>query len=1053
MSQSLEHRLVAILHADVVSYSRLMGLDEIGTHRILAGHLDFFAKHIEKFGGTVSNFAGDAVLAYFTTATEAVACAVSVQQHFYESNKDLIDDARLVFRVGINLGDVFFDGHEFRRGPYGNSINVAVRLEGLAPPGGICVADAVRVAVGSRLAVDYEFIGEQAVKNIEEPVRAYLIRLLPEEPDRPPSPARKPASSSPLQPLRPAATPPSEPISISKMPITGGLLMGRDAELAELDMAWQDPETNILTLVAWGGVGKSTLVNHWLWRLAADQYRGADRVYAWSFYHQGTVDRVTAADEFIATALAWFDDPDPNRGSAREKGQRLARLVKQQRTLLILDGIEPLQRPPGPDEGRLADEGLHTLLGELAVGQLGLCIVTTRLPVSDLEMFTRSHRRLEVSGLSPAAGASLLKALEVRGSDEELGQASEEFGGHCLALTLLGNYLNDAYEGDIGQRHRVAALQDDTRQGGHAKRVLSSYAAWIDDPAELELLRVLGLFDRPIHPEALEALRSSPIKDLTEEIGRLDDGEFNRTISRLRRVSLIADRDLASPRTLDAHPLVRQFFRDQLQTEFPQAWREGNTCLFDHFRDSAIQFPDNLQDMEVLFQAVIFGCRAGVERQALHDVYLPRIMRGTRLYAANALGLRGILLSTLSHFFWGGRWDRPVETSPDHEGLTPGDQLLLLQHVRRLLTTTMGFDPPGILQCAQKIKSLSRSLGDTGALYSAMSSDWMRALVTAPLPRTVGLAQEMLSLGEDQGDAKFIAMAYSSLTNSVFFMGRFAEAKAYAEAGLKAARTPNADGTAEDVKTPAVTCRCFEALSLWHLGNQGLAIVRIEQAVADARRLPSAHSLAVALHFDGYISHFCGLPERAAETAKELIALTLLNEFSFWLAGAYVQLGWAMVQLGQNDEGARLLDAGIHGWRATGAKLIVPYWVAMGGEAYIALGRGSEWFDFIEESLKSAEPRGETWWNAELMRLQAIILSDRGERDEAEDLLQRAIDLAIAQGSVSLTLRAAIESVRLFREPTRVQAALDLVRRTYESVPHEFETRDFNAARQLLAQC
>lgn len=179
----------------------------------------------------------------------------------------------------------------------------------------------------------------------------------------------------------------SQRISISRLPVTGHDLFGREKELQQLDDAWANQKTHILSLVAWGGVGKSALVNHWLGKMARDDYRGAERVYAWSFYSQGTNDRVASADQFIEAALTWFGDTDPNKGSPWDKGERLAQLVAAHRTLLVLDGLEPLQHPPGPDEGRLKDQALQSLLRGLAASNKGLCLISTRVPVTDLSSF------------------------------------------------------------------------------------------------------------------------------------------------------------------------------------------------------------------------------------------------------------------------------------------------------------------------------------------------------------------------------------------------------------------------------------------------------------------------------------------------------------------------------------------------------------------------------------------------------------------------------------------------------------------------------------------
>lgn len=114
---------------------------------------------------------------------------------------------------------------------------------------------------------------------------------------------------------------PPDKISLAKLPSTSPDLFGRDDRLKELDDAWANPHVNIMTLVAWGGVGKSALVNKWLTQMACDNYRGAERVFGWSFYSQGTAEgRQVSADTFIAAALTWFGDPAPMQGSPWDKG-------------------------------------------------------------------------------------------------------------------------------------------------------------------------------------------------------------------------------------------------------------------------------------------------------------------------------------------------------------------------------------------------------------------------------------------------------------------------------------------------------------------------------------------------------------------------------------------------------------------------------------------------------------------------------------------------------------------------------------------------------------
>src|SRR5271165_2000902 len=309
---------------------------------------------------------------------------------------------------------------------------------------------------------------------------------------------KTPSAASRVGTRKPPARAAPKKISVASLPVTGSDVFGREEDIDFLDNAWANQQVNVVTIVAWAGVGKSTLVNHWLRRLATDNYRSAELIFGWSFYRQGSSGDTSSADEFLDAALTWFGDPDPRLGTAWEKGERLAKLIAHRRTLLVLDGLEPVQNPPGPQEGRLRDPSLQALLRELAAFNKGLCIITTRTPITDIADHERTSAfRLNLEQLSSDAGAKLLLASGVKGSEAELRSASEEFGGHCLALTLLGSYLTDAYSGDIRRRKEVSEhLAHDVRQGVHARKVMESYQTWFGEGPELSVLRMLGLFDR-----------------------------------------------------------------------------------------------------------------------------------------------------------------------------------------------------------------------------------------------------------------------------------------------------------------------------------------------------------------------------------------------------------------------------------------------------------------------------------------------------------------------------------------------------------------------------
>ena len=559
---------------------------------------------------------------------------------------------------------------------------------------------------------------------------------------------KAPSSASRVGTRKPQARVAPKKISVARLPVTGSDVFGREEDIAFLDDAWANQDVNVVTIVAWAGVGKSTLVNHWLRRMAAKHYRSAEFVFGWSFYRQGTSGDTSSADEFLDAALNWFGDPDPRVGTAWEKGERLAKLVAQRRTLLVLDGLEPLQNPPGQQEGRVREPSLQALLRELAAFNTGLCVITTRTPVADIaDHEGTSALRRDLEQLSSDAGAKLLRALGVKGDEVELRSASDEFSGHCLALTLLGSYLTDAYNGDIRCRKEVSVhLADDVRQGAHARKVMESYQTWFGEGPELAVLRMLGLFDRPADERAVGALLKLPaIRGLTESLTDLSSTEWRMVFARLRRARLLAREDPHNPGHLDTHPLVREYFGEQLRSQRTEAWKECNQRLFYYYRALAPQLPESFREIEPLFLAVICGCNAGLYREALHEVYLPRIQRGNAFFAAKVLGARGALLSALAHFFEQGRWGSPAQVSVKAQSLADEDQLFVLMQAGLYLTLTRGLGAPEARICYEHAEPLCHSLNRSLLLYSALIGQWVNSLVTEKISASMQIAKRVYS--------------------------------------------------------------------------------------------------------------------------------------------------------------------------------------------------------------------------------------------------------------------------------------------------------------------
>lgn len=528
-----------------------------------------------------------------------------------------------------------------------------------------------------------------------------------------------------------------EKISVSRLPTTGPDLFGRAAKLAQLNKHWKKA-TRVLTIVAEGGVGKTALVGRWLDDISERNYDGA-RVFVWSTYKQGSTEQ-TSADEFIEEALRFCGHdgplPEPHR-----RGHLLAEKIRERRTLLVIDGLEPLQFPPGPSEGRLKDQAMQALVKELAGRNPGLCLITTRQAVTDLP----KAPRIDLDTLTPQAGAQLLQSLEVNGSAAERAAVAEQYDGHALALTLLGTYLRDACRGDLRRHAEVPLFNDDTAPGRHARRVMAAYEAWLE-PRHRAILGLAGLFDRPAPPKLVKVVRDAGVlPDLPA------GAQWELTLTQLRRARLLAKED-----PLDTHPLVRRYFAERLQQTNAAAWQQAHARLYEHLRDTTPEFPDDRPGLEPLYQAVAHGCQAGLYEQAL-EVYWSRIRRKDEHFSSGKLGAYGAELAALAGFF-APPWERPVST------LTPDDQAWLLSQAGYTLRAVGRLDEAAAAMAASLDAGELQKRTDAAIVAGNLSeTHLLRGAVVA----AVATARRAVDLADRSGDAHQKLSVRGALANAL----------------------------------------------------------------------------------------------------------------------------------------------------------------------------------------------------------------------------------------------------------------------------------------------
>lgn len=448
--------------------------------------------------------------------------------------------------------------------------------------------------------------------------------------------------------------PPDPKVFIGDLPtpLSSGRFFGRKQELKELDAAWEADTCRVVTVVGGWGTGKSALISEWLKRMQEDDYRGAVWVVGWSFRGQGSPD-YGGGDNFFHHALTCFGDPNPDIGLEHEKALRLRVRIGDRRTLLILDGLEPLQsRPTEWEEGGQitdANEAMRRVIRHLATQLNGLCVITSRFSVLDLSDLTASGRagsvwdiRLPPLDLRPAT--ELLKSRNLHGPEEQFRSAVHAYQGHPLSLAVLAGVLQRRYGGNVARWREVSGNSEPI------DRRLSSLECLLTEE-EKTVMRLMGLFDGPAEAEAIQALRAGgSIPGLTDVLKRFDESRWTAVLRNLRDLQLLAEVNDKRPLDLDCHPAVRSYFAKRLEEDQPEACRDGHLCLYKRFKEEGNLKEENPRVINNSYLAIRHGCKAGLHVEVFDELVWKKMSSQFALRRVNAHGADARDEMTLRYF-------------------------------------------------------------------------------------------------------------------------------------------------------------------------------------------------------------------------------------------------------------------------------------------------------------------------------------------------------------------------------------------------------------------
>jgi hypothetical protein len=785
-----------------------------------------------------------------------------------------------------------------------------------------------------------------------------------------------------------------DPKWADELRIYGEGFVGRQDELAALDRAWAGG-ARIFALHAEGGAGKTRVVVEWLRRMRDAGWRGARRVFVHSFYSQGSDDRRNASSElFFEQALAYFGYRGEPILQADEKGRTLARLLVEHHGLLVLDGLEPLQHPTQHAErGRLKDPGIARLLLSLASvapgGTPGLCLITSRQPVVELQERTGATvLQQSLDHLHRDDGADLLRQFEVVGPDEELKKASDEFRGHAYSLMLLGSYLKTATDHhDIRRRCEVVLLDEDPEHGNHARHMFAAYVKHLGEHSpEVVVLRLLGFFDRAAERQLLDVLRAregvvyewsedekpaerraqpkrieDALPEITAPLLDLPQAQWHRVLNRLRDLRLI---DLTGPEkaaALDAHPLLRECFAEQVRTQFPSAWQAGHGRLFEHLGGTAPYWPEGIEGLQPLYQAVVHGCLAGLHEQARADVYRDRILRGTGAdgyYSQRKLGAIGADLGAVACFFT-RQWTTLVPN------LTPDAQARLLIEAAFCLRTLLG--------------SLTEAVGLLrGALDILLrEEDWRQAAVSASHLSLVELARGEIAAAVEAGEQ---AVVYADRSKDAF--RQVFTRTILADALHQADRREESQRLFEDAESRQA------ALQPRQSGLSSLGSFRYcDLLVSDAERAAWQRWLGAGTGPSEMLTTTTAACNTVSERASQWLALAERHAFLLAIALGHLTLARAALYKGQPARDH--ITAAVDGLRASGFADYLPRGLLTRAWQRCLSGDEAGSRADLDEAWEIAERGPMPLYQADIQLTRARLFRDRAALAEARRLIEK----------------------------------------------------------------
>jgi TOMM system kinase/cyclase fusion protein len=1042
-----ERRQLTVLFCDLVDSTALATqLDPEELREVVRAYQDTCAKVIARYEGHIAQYLGDGLLVYFgyplaheDDAHRAVRAGLGMVEAIGQLNTHLTQarGVQLAVRLGVHTGLVVVGevggGTRQEQLALGETPNLAARLQGIAAPNTVVISAATVPLLGGFFAC--QALGTPLLKGFAQPTEVY--RVLSESMARSRLEAAGRASLTPL--------------------------VGREQEIGLLRERWEqvkDGVGQVVLLTGEAGIGKSRLVQVLKDHVAAEPQAWLTPCQC-SPYYQNTA-LYPWIDLLERVVLQFERDETPHQklrkleGFLVQYGLPLAEAVPLFAALLSLPlgaDYAPLTASPERQK-QMTLHALLTILLRIAARQPVLFVM------EDLHWVDPTTLEFLSLLVDQGPTARILMLLTFR----------PDFSPPWTGRTHLTQVM----------LHRLPRRQaaEMTSRVAHGRalppEVVDQVVAKTDGvPLFVEELTKMVLESRllqergdryaltgPVPPLAIPATlhdslmarldRLATVKGLAQ-LGATLGREFSYEL--LHAVSVLDEGTLQQ----GLHQLVEAEFLYQ-QGLPPQA-----TYRFKH---ALIQ--------EAAYQSLLKSTRQQVHQciaQVL-EARFPELCETQPELLAHHYTEAGLMAQALS--YWQRAGQRAIQRSANLEAirhLSKGQEVLRtlpntpdwtqqeldLQTTLGLALVAMkGFAAPEVANAYGRARELCREIGEPRQLFRVLRGLWEFYDLRAEMATARELAEQLLALAERLQEPALLLVAHAVLGETLLWLGEFALARQHAAQGLALydGQQHRALSFLYGGYDPGVHCCSFLAHALWYLGYPDQALHKSQKALALAQESAHPHSRVFALVHTAFLHHLRREGQAARARAEEALTLSTEQGFVFWVAYATVMRGRGLVELDQGQEAIAQIRQGLAGYRATGAELECPYFVALLAEALGQMGHIGEGLAVLAEMLGEVDTNGLRFHEVELRRLKGELLLARAPDDhtEAEACFRQALAIARRQQATSLELRAALSLSRLWQRQGKRKEAHDLLTPIYGWFTEGFDTADLQEAKALLEE-